>query len=310
MKSKIMGDRLRVPANRASSLRERVKRLQTMVLQGALLPMLLIFSPSVQAREQPPGLQKLLHRSNPEEQVRWALRYEHGEGVERDPARAISLYCAAARKGHVQAQYQLGWLYANGRGVERDDGLAAAWFRLAAAKGDEHARRMLARIDDPNARGQKATCVGGIPTQAKKRRQMVRSSSPSRRKVEQLVLRLAPNYRLDPALVMAVIEIESGFRAHAVSPKNAQGLMQLIPGTAERFGVRNTMDPEQNLRGGMAYLRWLLKLFKGDVRLALASYNAGEQAVAKYGGIPPYPETRKYVATIIDMYGRTNHPMN
>jgi soluble lytic murein transglycosylase-like protein len=104
---------------------------------------------------------------------------------------------------------------------------------------------------------------------------------------------------LDPELVLALIEAESNFNPRALSPKNAQGLMQLIPATAERFGVRDAWDPEQNLRGGMAYLRWLLARFKGNVQLALAGYNAGEGAVERHGGIPPYAETRAYVSHII-----------
>ena len=99
---------------------------------------------------------------------------------------------------------------------------------------------------------------------------------------------LAPKYSLDPKLVLAVIEAESNFNPKARSPKNEQGLMQLIPATAQRFGVRNVWDTEQNLRGGMAYLQWLLKHFKGDVKLALAGYNAGEKAVERHGGVPPY----------------------
>ena len=101
-----------------------------------------------------------------------------------------------------------------------------------------------------------------------------------------------------PRARLAVIEAESNFNPRAVSPKNAQGLMQLIPATAVRFGVENVWDPEQNLRGGMAYLRWLLDRFDGDVRLALAGYNAGEQAVHRHGGIPPYNETQDYVRRI------------
>jgi soluble lytic murein transglycosylase-like protein len=114
---------------------------------------------------------------------------------------------------------------------------------------------------------------------------------------------LAPRYRLDPNLVLAVVEVESNFNPKAVSPKNAQGLMQLIPATAERFGVRDVWDPEQNLHGGMAYLRWLLDYFKGDVKLALAGYNAGEKAVERHGGIPPYAETQAYVQKILRRIG-------
>jgi soluble lytic murein transglycosylase-like protein len=115
-----------------------------------------------------------------------------------------------------------------------------------------------------------------------------------------MVRRLAPEYRLNPNLVLAVIEVESNFNPQAQSPKNAQGLMQLIPATAERFGVRNVWDPEQNVRGGMAYLRWLMRYFDGDLELVLAAYNAGEGAVERHGGIPPYAETEGYVRRIID----------
>ena len=131
---------------------------------------------------------------------------------------------------------------------------------------------------------------------------------PGRQAIERLIDRLAPQYALDPALVKQVVAAESAYRADARSSKNAQGLMQLIPATAQRFGVQNPWDAEQNLRGGMAYLRWLLGQFRGDVRLALAGYNAGEGAVERHGGLPPYSETRQYVAGIIGRYGKTQHP--
>ncbi|HWO42804.1 MAG TPA: lytic transglycosylase domain-containing protein, partial [Candidatus Eisenbacteria bacterium] len=94
----------------------------------------------------------------------------------------------------------------------------------------------------------------------------------------------------------------------AVSPKKAQGLMQLIPETAERFGVKKVFNPVENIKGGLAYLRWLLAFFQGDVRLVLAAYNAGERAVEKYRGIPPYAETRSYVEKITTIYKRATHP--
>lgn len=100
---------------------------------------------------------------------------------------------------------------------------------------------------------------------------------------------------VDEALVRAVIHAESAFRANARSPKSAQGLMQLIPATAERFGVADPWDPGQNIAGGVEYLAWLLRRFDNDVRLATAGYNAGEGAVQRHGGIPPYAETRVYV---------------
>lgn len=112
-------------------------------------------------------------------------------------------------------------------------------------------------------------------------------------------------YGIDPYLIFLVIEHESRFRQRAVSPKGARGLMQLMPGTARRLGVRNPFDPAQNIRGGSKYLKELLTMFDGRVDLALASYNAGEGAVMKYGGaVPPYRETREYVKRITKRYGQ------
>ena len=124
----------------------------------------------------------------------------------------------------------------------------------------------------------------------------------------QLVNELAPQYEIDPAFVLAIISVESAFKVDALSPKNAQGLMQLIPETAERFQVKNAFDAEDNIRGGMAYLRWLLAFFKGDVTLVAAAYNAGEGAVERHQGIPPYAETIDYVQKIQARYKKLTHP--
>ena len=107
---------------------------------------------------------------------------------------------------------------------------------------------------------------------------------------------------LDAKLVEAVIATESSFDATARSVKGAQGLMQLMPDTARRFGVADVWDPEQNIAGGTAYLRQLLDMFNGDLRLALAAYNAGEGAVERYGGVPPYQETRQYIDRVFSYY--------
>ena len=104
---------------------------------------------------------------------------------------------------------------------------------------------------------------------------------------------------VSPALVLAVIGVESAGRSDATSVAGAQGLMQLIPETAKRFGVKNSNDPAQNIAGGVAYLDWLLSEFKGDPLLALAAYNAGENAIKKNGGIPEYAETRHYVPKVV-----------
>jgi soluble lytic murein transglycosylase-like protein len=113
------------------------------------------------------------------------------------------------------------------------------------------------------------------------------------------ILRATIGKRVSPALVLAVIGIESAGRAEAVSSAGAVGLMQLIPATAERFGVTDSTDPAQNIKGGVAYLDWLMREFDGDPLMVLAAYNAGEGAVRKNGGVPPYAETRAYVPKVL-----------
>jgi soluble lytic murein transglycosylase-like protein len=111
----------------------------------------------------------------------------------------------------------------------------------------------------------------------------------------------ASQHSLDPALVKAVVHVESAFNPTARSRMGAMGLMQLMPGTAKRFGVWNAYAPEQNLKGGTKYLRWLLDRYKGDERKAVAAYNAGEGAVDDYGTVPPYSETQTYVKRVAQM---------
>jgi len=110
----------------------------------------------------------------------------------------------------------------------------------------------------------------------------------------------ARRHNVSELLLTAVIAVESAGKSKAVSPKGARGLMQLIPATAARFGVEDSFDTQQNVNGGAAYLNWLLKEFRGDVLLALAGYNAGEGAVKKHGGVPPFTETRDYVVKVMD----------
>ncbi len=113
------------------------------------------------------------------------------------------------------------------------------------------------------------------------------------------ILRATIGTDVSPALVLAVISVESGGRTDAVSGKGAQGLMQLMPATAERFGADNSLDTDQNIRAGVAYLNWLLQEFDGDAVLALAGYNAGENAVKSHNGVPPFAETRDYVPKVL-----------
>jgi soluble lytic murein transglycosylase-like protein len=118
-----------------------------------------------------------------------------------------------------------------------------------------------------------------------------------------LIQRLAQQYSVDPQLVRAIITVESNFDPHAVSRAGAQGLMQLMPDTAARYRVEDPFDPHANIEGGIRYLRDLLRLFPSDLRHVLAAYNAGEGAVQQYGGIPPYPETQRYVERVLALYG-------
>lgn len=127
-------------------------------------------------------------------------------------------------------------------------------------------------------------------------------------KYDELIRQSSARHGVDPNLIIAVMRQESGFKARAVSYKGATGLMQLMPATARRFGVTNIYDPAQNIEGGTRYMRFLLDKFNGDVKLALAGYNAGEGAVIKYGtAIPPYRETRNYVRAISARYGASRH---
>ena len=240
-----------------------------------------------------------------------ARAYENGEGVARNTQLAVTLYCEAARQGDGDAQYNLGWMYANGRGVARDDAVAAYFFQAAAEQGIDAARRMLNLLGElkadipecmrePEPAPQEPPQVAGLPK--------VDYTLIAPRKILDLVVKLAPQFNVEPQLALAIIAAESNFNPLAVSTKNAQGLMQLIPETSERFNVKNAFDPAQNIRGGLIYLRWLLAYFEGDVTLVAAAYNAGEGTVERYRGVPPYRETRSYVQRIVSSFGRKHHP--
>lgn len=280
-----------------------------------LAPLLLLWS--VIARGDTPILDwhVLLAAPDPVELTELASQYEHAIGYRRDYGRARQLYCAAARLGHQSAQLRLAWMYANGLGAPRDTDLAGAWLQVAAANGDLQARKFLAYVGEPGVT-RKPRCtyesrfdayaIATIP--GKDWDVGVNMDSPERKQITSWVRLLAPDYGLDPNLILAIIQTESNFNIRARSPKNAQGLMQLIPSTAARFGVRDRTDPVQNLHGGMAYVRWLLSFFQGDLKLSLAGYNAGERAVEKYLGVPPYRETQNYVRKVLRAYGRDSHP--
>jgi soluble lytic murein transglycosylase-like protein len=225
-----------------------------------------------------------------------ASRYETGQGVVQDPLRAARLYCIAALQGDARAAHQLGLLHASGSiGEGADMPVAAGWFQYAAERGDPRSADMLSR-PDLSAPAPDPACP-------------VARGTPERETIEAWVRLLAPEYGIDPRLVLVLISVESNFNPRAVSPANAQGLMQLLPSTARRFSVSDIRDPVQNISGGLAYLRWLLEYYSGKLRLALAAYNAGEHVVDRYDGIPPYDETRRYVLRILVKYRKYIHPV-
>jgi hypothetical protein len=129
-------------------------------------------------------------------------------------------------------------------------------------------------------------------------------------RLDRIVRDAAARHDVDPALVKAVISTESGWNPQAVSRKGAVGLMQLIPGTAQRFGVNNSFDPAQNVEGGTTYLKALLDRYNGDLSKSLAAYNAGEHAVDQHGGVPAYRETQQYVRKVTDAYFRPGSGRN
>jgi hypothetical protein len=244
---------------------------------------------AAQGRTETPSA--AIARESPSFQL--ALQYEHGEGVARDYVRAVQLYCNAANRGDPRAFLNLGWMYANGRGVPQDDGIAVGWWRKSADAGVPQAASLLLMLNH---------VVPSINLGCNALEPPIAAPDQASPKLRALVQHLALSTGLNARLVMAVIAVESAFDTHAVSQRNAMGLMQLTAETAARFGVRDPFDPEQNIRGGMTYLRWLLQRFAGDLTLALAAYNAGEKTVDLYGGVPPFTETVEYLKRISHFY--------
>jgi TPR repeat protein len=248
--------------------------------------------------------------------VSQALAYEHGEGVPKDPQKAAALYCQGARAGDAEALFSLGWMYANGRGIPRDYDIAASLFKRAAALGHAQAEKVLTlfrqgQVALPECLREDASVAQAVPFEIVPAEVDPFADLPAhKQRIADVVNNVAPLYGVDPRLALAVITVESNFDHLARSQKDARGLMQLIPGTAARFKVRNAFDIRDNVRGGLSYLRWLLAYYRGDVRLTAAAYNAGEGAVDRYRGVPPYAETRDYVQRVLNLFPRERHPFD
>ncbi len=236
----------------------------------------------------------------------WAS--ESGQGVRRNVLLASALYGQAGKLGSAEGYFRAGQMQlALGIGGAQLD-LAACLFSAASQLGHEGARAALDELDadgwrrsvpcdeDEDAIGRLVQFdldryVSGLPLR--------------RREIVGLIRDLAPRYGVDPGLALAVATVESNLDPWAVSPKQAMGVMQLIPETAARFNVTRPFDAEQNIRGGLAYIRWLQRYYAGDLVRVVAAYNAGEGAVDRYGGIPPYMETILYVARVLGFSGRS-----
>lgn len=268
-----------------------------------LLIMLVCAGAMAQPAADMDALEASAQRGDVRALVMLATRYERGESVARDFNKSNELYCKAAALGDSEALLKLGIIYSIGRGVLSDEGVAALLIGKSAEMGNERARELIEHVSGR---------IGSVMPACLSESGAAPQESPSaplvRREIELLVQQWAPQYSVDPALVLALISAESGFNTNAVSPKNAQGLMQLIPATAVRFGVKNAYNPVDNLKGGLAYLRWLMAYFKGEVALVLGAYNAGEEAVERHRGIPPYRETINYVRQITSIYKKASHP--
>lgn len=251
-----------------------------------------------------------------------AFKFNNTKGSPQNYAEVVASYCNAAKSGDAASQYALGWMYDNGRGVSVDKSIAWQLYSLAAGQGHTGAKETLDTITETLPKSNLPVCLLPDPP-APLRSELSTESTQNERKaisdktaalfysqnrILKLVNKLAPRYEIDANLAMAFIAVESGFDVQATSPKNAQGLMQLIPETAKRFGVKDAYKAEDNINGGLAYLQWLLAYFKGDVQLVAAAYNSGEATVEKYKGVPPYTETQMYVKKIAGLYNNTTHP--
>lgn len=232
------------------------------------------------------------------------LAAETGRGLRRNALLAIRLYCDAAVMGSAEGFFRIGRVLASGPLHLRNPVLANAYFAQAAQLGHHAATEHFAEaLPFAPLDGDCSTLEAGVATGPFDLDGYLSGLLPARRRIAELIRRHAARYGIDVRIALAIALAESNLNAQAVSPKNAQGVMQLIPDTQARFGVTRPFDPESNIKGGLAYLKWLKARFDGDWSLIAAAYNAGEGAVERHGGIPPYRETQAYVTRVLYFSG-------
>lgn len=229
---------------------------------------------------------------------------ENGIGGYKRIGLALALYCEAGELGSSEGFFRVGKVLHNPFSIFHNPALANTYFALAARLGHQQAQA----LHDPAIANAPLPVVCGDFGEIMAKEEFdidayLMALTPARQKIAALIRRHAPRYSVDSRFVLAVAMAESNLNPLAVSPKNAQGVMQLIPDTQERFGVKKPFDPESSIRGGLTYLKWLSARFGGDMALVAAAYNAGEGTVEKYQGIPPYPETRHYVRRVFYFSG-------
>ena len=248
-----------------------------------------------------------------------AKNHEKNLGNQNAAWQAAVNYCEASRLGSIEAQYRLGMLYRFGKGVQTNQTYAAALFSQASSQGHAESLNMLDTIKLSASELPPCVISDALPERPVLAEPVIAGDSSgierriailpnTKRWIIDLVDAIATKYQMDPKLVLAIIAVESNFDAKARSPKDAMGLMQLIPDTADRFNIANAYDAAQNIKGGIRYLRWLLSYYQGNVALAAAAYNSGEKTVDRYKGVPPYPETKNYVKRVLDLYRQPSHP--
>jgi TPR repeat protein len=236
-----------------------------------------------------------------------------------NPWEAAVIYCQVARNGSLEAFYRLGMLFAFGQGVPQNREIAASLFATAAQQGHEEAGKMLDTILYGSDKLPECVLSNVKPPRGQFYSRWSNDASldtilsslhKDRRWIINLVNQIASWHQVDPKLALSIVSVESSFRTNARSKANAMGLMQLIPSTAARFNVKDAFDASQNVKGGVRYLRWLLDRYHDDIKLVAAAYNAGEGAVDKYNGIPPYQETQDYVSKVLHRYQSQKHIFN